>query len=396
VSTHNDKRNQATLVAFLGASVLVTWVVVTARWSPWSGTGSRRTSPATTSSALQLPAPCPGGWCEVERVTPELAAKVSGTHRSLRLRNATNETLGTVRLAAAVVDLTIASSREPLDLAPLADLHELRALTIEQSSVASLEPLASTSIEKLTLGFAKAVDTLAPLVRMKHIQELEVTGPLLPTLASLSGAHLRRLSVQSSNLSTLDGIDGVSGLEDLAIRACPVTDLSPLARLSGVVQLEIGWSVLSVPPALPPHVTTLALFSDHLTDVSFLRDRRELTTLSLLGNDVRDVSPIASLVNLTALNLDDNPNLKDISPLRSLRKLETIGLGGTAIQSLDALGDMRLTSVELAGTKVTSLAPLARIPTLQSVELLPKKFPQDEVDALRSTHPKIMVSRTAK
>jgi len=399
VDKQSFKRSQVKLIAVLALGVVATWVLVT-RYPVGSPPGSEASSAASSSAPAVSSGPpprrdqCTATLCDVALVTPLLTEKlrVSGI-RSLRLRDVTNDTLASLAFAPTIVDLELASSQEKLALDPLAGMNDLRTLTITNSSVASFEPLVSTSIEKLALENVKGVDDLKAVARMPRILELSIKGHVIPTLASLSGGHLRRLSIKSSNVSTLEGIDGIGGIEELVIAQCPIGDLSPIGHVDSLRDLEIGWMPLPDSPVWPKNITTLALVSNHLRDVSFLRAQPQLTELSLLGNNVSDLSPVGSLKDLRSLTLDQNAHVKDLSPLRALVHLESVSLGDTAVESLDPLADLPLKTVLLAHTRVTSLAPLAKIKTLESVEFLPKDFPAAEVDALRKARPKVRISR---
>jgi Leucine-rich repeat (LRR) protein len=381
--------------------IAVVWVIVTARWSPWSAEGSAARSPSAGSSSVDQSAPpsCTESSCDAERVTPMVVQKIGQMDpaaRRLRLHDVTNQALATVSLVPAITELEVASSLEPLDLTPLAHLAVLQRLTLTAVTVQSLTPLEKTSIQNLTFSDVRGITDLAPIARMPHVEELSLRGPLPPTLASLGGGHLRRFTVNSLSLKTLDGIERIGGLELLSLEACgAISDLSPLGRLAGLKELDLTWMPLPANPTLPPNLTTLALVSDHVTDISFLREETGLTILSLNNNDIRDLSPLAALKDLQLLSLDRNSNLKDITPLRSLPRLESLALSGTAVVSLDAVTGLPLKTIYLEHTQVKSLAPLAKVATLQIVEFLPKTFPQAEVDALRQANPKVRVSRGA-
>src|SRR4028119_1387221 len=73
-------------------------------------------------------------------------------------------------------------------------------------------------------------------------------------------------------------------------------------------------------------MTTLALGSNQITDISLLGSLTNLTTLDLYNNQITDISLLGSLTNLTTLNLGYN-QITDISFLGSLTNLTTLNLG---------------------------------------------------------------------
>ena len=125
----------------------------------------------------------------------------------------------------------------------------------------------------------------------------------LSPLAGLSG--LTTLHLISTPVRDLSPLAGLSGLTTLDLRLTPVRDLSPLAGLSGL--------------------TTLDLVGTSVSDLSPLAGLSGLTTLNLYGTSVSDLSPLAGLSGLTTLDLSYTP-VSDLSPLAKLSKLEVVWL----------------------------------------------------------------------
>jgi internalin A len=333
--------------------------------------------------------------CTAPTVTPEVAAKIAsmtGSRRALQLIDATSESLATVRLVPTLLELQV-TALGPIDLAPIADLHELKTLTIEHARVDSLAPLSSLIVEKLVLDGVVGFDSLAPVAAMPAILDLSVRSSTLSSISALGGMHLRSLSVKSTELKSLDGIDRIGGLEQVAFETCPILDLTPLGNLQGVTNVAVGWTNLPPTVVLPPHATTVALVADQMRNISFLKGKTEITSLSLLSNYLEDLGPLASLTNLKSLNLDRNATLKNLAPLRKLSNLETLGISDTAVDSLDDLAGLPLKDIYLGHTHARSLAPLVKIKTLTGIDFLPNNYPPAELDAVRKTHPLLRVSR---
>ena len=77
-------------------------------------------------------------------------------------------------------------------------------------------------------------------------------------------------------------------------------------------------------------VTDLDLSKTNISDLSPLAGMSGLTTLDLWGTRVSDLSPLAGLSGLTSLVLY-NTRVSDLSPLAGLAKLKVLFLGGTAV-----------------------------------------------------------------
>ena len=393
-----NTRQSLRFAALLLLFVVLAWVVTTQPWSPWSHGTLLGAAPANPSAGPAAPPwYCTEDTCDADRVTPELAQKLEqmpGPRRALKLHAATNEALGTLSLVPHLLQLAVVGNGTSLDLTPLAGLLVLHELSIEHAPIVSLEPLRAMRVQKLTLTNVSQLGTLGPVAAMGALEDLSLIGAGLPPLAELAGGGMHRLAVKSTDPVSLQGVDRVPGLRDLVLEECPsIADLPVLERLEGLTELEIGWTSLASPVPLPPHLTSLALVTDKLTDVSFLQGRTSIRRLSLLANDIVDLRPVGSLTELTALNLDGNPRVRDLTPLRTLVHLESLSISRTAVNLLDPLTALPLQNIYVGKTGLASIMPLAKIKTLVSIENLPKNYPQAEVDQLHAVNPKLRISR---
>ena len=95
-----------------------------------------------------------------------------------------------------------------------------------------------------------------------------------------------------------------------------------------------------------------------IADLSGIERASSLTDVNLRGSQVTDLSPLYGL-GLTDLDLAQTP-VSDLGPLRASNQLSTLGLGGTAVVSLEPLSLLpKLTNVDLRATDVTDLRPLS-------------------------------------
>lgn len=170
----------------------------------------------------------------------------------------------------------------------------------------------------------------------------------------------------------------------------PLTDISPLARLKGLIRVEIyqcdirDLSPLADIPALdsitvsggtellPCDLTSLK----HLRSLGLHYDRCTIPQITGLPLKTISLSRIDSLVGLEGqeeleyLNLNDNSALSDLSPLSSCARLEYLSAVNTAVQDLTSLaGHPNLKKLVLSDTPVTDITPLADIPTLEMIWL---------------------------
>ncbi|MEG4068485.1 leucine-rich repeat domain-containing protein, partial [Microcoleus sp. Pol11C2] len=98
-------------------------------------------------------------------------------------------------------------------------------------------------------------------------------------------------------------------------------------------------------------LTTLYLYNNQITDISFLGSLTNLTTLELYSNQITDISALRSLTNLTTLYLYSN-QITDISALRSLTNLTTLELNKNQITHISVLGELAQKRLTLSTTPI--------------------------------------------
>jgi hypothetical protein len=110
-----------------------------------------------------------------------------------------------------------------------------------------------------------------------------------------------------------------------------VTDISPLAKLTKLVDLNIHTQDISdlTPLSGLASLIELRLAGNSFADLSPLRGVTTLEYLELTGNDITDITPLSGLTNLMALDLRFNPNLTNIQAL-----FENPGIGAGDIVEL--------------------------------------------------------------
>ena len=106
------------------------------------------------------------------------------------------------------------------------------------------------------------------------------------------------------------------------------------------------------------YLEELSLLNNNITDISALRNQKQLRVLSLGWNRIQEVSPIAELTNLESLGLWNN-QITDISPLGSLHNLYYLDVSGNKIENIDVVRNFpKLNEVWLNGNPITDTSPL--------------------------------------
>ena len=160
----------------------------------------------------------------------------------------------------------------------------------------------------------------------------------------------------------------LEGLMRVELYQCDLQDLSPLAKIPTLEGIYIsGGSEL-----LPCDFTPLK----RLTGFSLRYDRCTIPKVTGLPLKSVFLSQVDSLVGLegldqlTFIDLHENHNLSDLSPLAACPNLTELSVVDTAVSDLSPLaGHPSLKEIVLSGTPVTDVSPLATIPTLEMIWL---------------------------
>ncbi len=238
----------------------------------------------------------------------------------------------------AVTDLTPLSGLTKLEmleipaevksLAPLAGLTELRSLNLyTRNGNSSYYPLTDisalsgmTKLANLNIGLGDVKD-LSPISGLANLTELYLYGNFdCPDLQFLSGlTKLRTLQITPYNgegaatLSSLKGLENLTELRELHVNGPGnLTDVEPLANLTRLTTLSLPYRDYSInePPALD---------LSGLSGLTGLQDLR-------VNSSVVSLEPLRGLTDLRSLQINadwQNP-VESLEPLSGLEKLSNL------------------------------------------------------------------------
>ena len=190
------------------------------------------------------------------------------------------------------------------DLSPLSSLTGLQELYMSSASqsymgsVTDLSPLgALTQLRVLNLASFEEIDSLDFMKNLTMLQEF-----------SISDRGTRDVYVDISPLA------GLTQLQSLNL-ACEVSDLTPLSGLHQLRTLDIRGDFPSVEP---------------------LRGLSSLVELDMLTDAVTDISPLADLTGLRSLSITNyQETITNYSTLSALTGLQTLELRGRGNEVID-------------------------------------------------------------
>ena len=277
------------------------------------------------------------------------------------------------------------------DLSGVERLVNLRRLNLDHNAVNSLAPLLelnhlewlSVRGQALTSDSAfvhipalvdRGVEVLFDEPVAADLGDVALAEGMARALGKPAGALLteadlllvRELNIGGAGVRDLSGIEKVVKLERLTASGNQLRSLAPLTALPALEWLDLSDNGLTDVSDLSglTGLRTLFLGGNALSDVSALASLTRLRALTLSDNQVRDLSALSGLVALEELWLAGN-GLADLRPLRSLASLRHLHLGGNRVADVSPLGGLReLRKLWLNDNELTSLAPLRGLRSL--------------------------------
>lgn len=165
-------------------------------------------------------------------------------------------------------------------------------------------------------GVAFSDPAFEQLVREKAGREVgELRRTDLLRITHLDGAD--------RGIAGLEGVGALRRLESLRLPRNSIGDVSPLAGLSRLVDVDLSEN---------------GLLDLEAAGFGVLADSR-IRELRLRGNGIFDVGPIGRMAELRGLDLRDN-RVRGLEGLVGLRQLERINLRDNEVQDLTALGEL--------------------------------------------------------
>ena len=210
------------------------------------------------------------------------------------------------------------------------------------------------------------------------------------------------ITLRASNrgIQDLTGLQHAINLEEMWISGNPVSDISPLAKLTNFIGLhawetlisdlaplaglkKLRWLDFGRTPSdrnrgldLTPlsgitSLKKLTFYACGIKDITPLADLTGLTQLRVGGNrEISDASPVAGLINLEHLDFHHD-SISDLSPLAELTNLKSLNLyDNRLITDLSPLAGLTsLTELHLGNNMISDMSPLARLTNLIRLRL---------------------------
>ncbi len=297
------------------------------------------------------------------------------------------------------------------NISVLSGLTNLRGLFLRDNNISDISPLVANTglgdgdrvwLQENPLNFA-SITTHIPALQSRGVtvefdavvaEPVDIPDPNLraaieealgkasgATITTVDMATLTELGAINSNIANLTGLEHATNLRNLNLGEDPqggrfinsnsVSDLSPIAGLSSLTELDLAFNSISDISLVAglTNLTSLALSGNSISDISPIAGLINLTGLSLWRNSISDISPLVGLTNLTWLNLRFN-SIFNISPLAELTNLTRLYINNNPTSDLSPIAGLtNLTSLHLGADSISDLSPLVGLTNLTWLRL---------------------------
>ena len=259
------------------------------------------------------------------------------------------------------------------------DLPELEELAVPQTEkpVTDISPLlGAKKLKKVSLGcvYGLTDEQLAPISSLTDLEEITISGKI-KSLSFLKGCTKLKVVNASgegfmSEFSDISALKDMKNLANVKLFGPKITDLSALAGKAELSSLDIAFCTVS--------------------DLSPLKNCDKLKSLGIISTKVTDLSVLAGITELSRIDAQ-NTEIKDLSPLKKCVNLEDLLLSNSKVSDLLPLaGCAKLRQLLCGRTAVTDISALKSCKALKYLTV-PKTVPQAQVDELKTALPQARI-----
>jgi Leucine-rich repeat (LRR) protein len=245
------------------------------------------------------------------------------------------------------------------------------------------------------------IETLEPIAKFNHLEELEINNDHITDLAQLKNfPQLHRLDISYNKLNNLNALPELKKLKQLYLRNNQISDFTPLQRAENLEILDVSSNLINDLTKIPVmnKLQTMDISSNTIADYSKLKNYPNLKNLSMTGMVNRRIETLPALPNLVYLNISSNNISSDAKPLfekiKSYSNLQNMDLSSNAITDLDFLLDkenpvyVNLITLNLSSNKIIDAEKLKYYKNLKELYLTNNQLSNlkgiDELEGLQT------------
>lgn len=207
------------------------------------------------------------------------------------------------------------------------------------------------SLTELSLFLDENGKAHFPIKMSKEEKDDEPKKSILGEPQSLQGTKDFKFAV-TRGIKSIKGLEYAKNLEKLKLNENEISDISPLKDLTKLKYLEIQ--------------------RNRIVDIKPLENLKNLEFLKLYNNLIEELKPLAGLTNLKGLDLHYNVTVEgdeshkkiskgitDISPLKDLKNLDFLDISANRIEDVSILKDFdKIVDLDLSGNRIKNYTGL--------------------------------------
>jgi len=247
--------------------------------------------------------------------------------------------------------------------------------TREQSIVTILRTFNVVGGRPLTIRLSNTNLTNAQLATMVQSGEIP--------------ADVERLILHGNPISDLTPLRSLTGLISLGINETQVSDLSPLSSLTGLKSLSLDGNRISDLSPLRPltGLVNLWLSNNNISDLSPLSALTNLELLVINNNNISNAGPLSSITGLYQLWMIRN-QITDVAPLSSLSQLMILDISSNNVVNIEPLAALTgIVQMTLSGNQIGDVSALKQLARMQNLSISRNPLTLEQVAELRETLP---------
>lgn len=218
----------------------------------------------------------------------------------------------------------------------------------------------------------------------RTIEEIQFADPALESCVRIVAEETgwtnagQFTSLQCNNptghgIKNLDGIEHFVVLRDLNLAFNEITDVSKLAGLHRLTQLELSHNRIGTMPVFGSAATLRRLELNHnrLESLDWLTSEHFLIleSLSVAHNRISSAEPLAVLTGLRELDLRSN-RISDLSPLLQLVNLNMLDVGGNLLDDIGRIDSLtKLRRLFLDKNQLESIGEVVSLELLEQLDI---------------------------
>lgn len=287
------------------------------------------------------------------------------------------------------LDLTGNTISDITPLGKIAGLNDLSLRLNKSKVLPDLKPLSTTTLTTLNLVgnvYGDQPEKMSGLSELQHLTTLKMINAHLTTIPKINPlSQLTTLDLSGNKITDINVLSEFKHLTYLGLSSNAISDWHAIANLDQLTQLLVGNNpkinlyTLNQLPNLKkvnlsqigltnqdikllaqkmPNITALAIdFNGNVSDLTPISHLTNLTDLDFSKNAVTDVTPLKTLINLTNLNLSNN-QVSNVTPLQHLKQLSSLTLLRNRILDLSPLNGLQNLAYLNAKSQLVYAAPI--------------------------------------